>query len=352
MIYISIILLSVFIIFIISSYNKLFKLNLENISTDNRKIHSQPVNRYGGLSILSILLLLFFIEDETIRITISFSILIFLIGFLEDIFFDIAVKIRFLLSFIFITLFVILSNLIINDFNNFFLNYIFQQSIFLFFGFSILGLVILINGFNFIDGNNGLLIGYSMLALIFFVILSFLNAKIQDTQLIILCLSLICAILPLLFINAIKGKILAGDGGSYILGFLIGSIGILISNEYLIDPSLIACVLFYPVMEVLFSFLRRLISNKNNPFKPDSFHLHTLLYEILLNNFNKKSISNKNFLNSMTSFIILFFYTVLIIFSYFLYGFFTGLNIFIGLCLIYVLIYIFVRRYHSNLNSN
>ncbi len=352
MIYILIFLLSIFIIFTISRYNKIFKLKLENISTDKRKIHSLPVNRYGGLSILSFLILLFFIEDETVRITISFSILIFLIGFFEDIFFDIAVKIRFFLLFIFITLFVVLNDLILNDFNNFFLNYFFQQSIFLYFSFSILGLIILINGFNFIDGNNGLLIGYSILTLFFFIILTFISTNQDDIQIINLCFSLICAILPLLFINIFKGEILAGDGGSYILGFLIGSIGIFMANEYLIDPYLIACILFYPVMEVLFSFLRRLFLNKSNPFKPDSFHLHTLLYGILLNNFNNRILFSKNFLNSITSLIILLFYTLLIIFSYFLYGFVTGLNIFIGLCLIYILIYALVRRYHSNLNSN
>ena len=184
------------------------------------------------------------------------------------------------------------------------------------FGFSVLGLLILINGFNFIDGNNGLLAGYSILALIFFIILIFLRTDMSDLKIMVLCFSLISSIFPLFLINTITGKILAGDGGSYILGFLIGSIGILIVNEYQTDPTLIACILFYPVMEVIFSFLRRFINNKSNPFKPDSLHLHNLLYEILLNTFSDRILINNNTLNSMTSLIILIFYTLLIIISY------------------------------------
>ena len=77
------------------------------------------------------------------------------------------------------------------------------------------------------------------------------------------------------------GYIFLGDGGSYIVGLIIGYYLINLNNLNInISPYYIAVLLWYPAFENLFSLLRRL-ANKINVSKPDNSHLHQLLYKFL-----------------------------------------------------------------------
>ena len=90
--------------------------------------------------------------------------------------------------------------------------------------------MILINGSNFIDGLNGLMLGYfiSIISIIFYLDI-YTSLEIDKT----LMISLL-AILFFLFILNINNKLFMGDGGSYALSLLCGYflVKIYAANQY------------------------------------------------------------------------------------------------------------------------
>ena len=123
--------------------------------------------------------------------------------------------------------------------------------------------MILINGSNFIDGLNGLFLGY--VTIILFIILEnnffyVLGISIEEF---IFIIGIFIFILILNYLN----KLFVGDSGSYAIGFLIGFILIKIYNlSYNLSPYFIILLLWYPCFENLFSIIRKL-NFKNKSIK-------------------------------------------------------------------------------------
>jgi UDP-N-acetylmuramyl pentapeptide phosphotransferase/UDP-N-acetylglucosamine-1-phosphate transferase len=141
--------------------------------------------------------------------------------------------------------------------------------------FTIFCLMILINGSNFIDGLNGLLLGYCCLIFLIIFKLNLAELIFPDYQFFIYLLLIIIFLIFFNFLN----KIFLGDSGAYILSFFTGLMLIKIYNENFenITPYFIILLLWYPCFENLFSILRK-VYLKKNPLAPDSFHLHHFLY--------------------------------------------------------------------------
>ena len=106
-----------------------------------------------------------------------------------------------------------------------------------------------------------------------------------------------------LFILNFFNKLYLGDGGSYFLGLLFA---LCLINTYQINnnisPYFIVCLLWYPAFENLFSILRKKNLSRS-PLKPDTNHLHQIIFLYLKKNFNIKSI----YLNTATGMIINFY---------------------------------------------
>ena len=102
-----------------------------------------------------------------------------------------------------------------------------------------------------------------------------------------------------------------GDSGAYLLGFFIGFIIISshISNPD-ISPYFFISLIWYPCFENLFSILRKL-NREFSPLKPDSKHLHQLVFFFLTKKFNFKLILS----NNLSSAIICFFNFLIIYIS-------------------------------------
>ncbi len=129
---------------------------------------------------------------------------------------------------------------------------------------------------NIIDGFNGLLTGFSLLAL---------NALggviwwVGDYPLLAAVMVLYGALLGFFLFNFPSGKIFAGDGGAYLIGFLIASLSLLlVERNSEVSPWFPLAVMVYPIFEVLFSIYRKQFINRISPFEPDRLHLHILLY--------------------------------------------------------------------------
>ena len=169
-----------------------------------------------------------------------------LIGIYEDINNSLDKYLRLTIQIILIILSVYLFSLIDHEINFLIIDYLFElNSIFKYLFFS-LSLLILINGFNFIDGLNGLMLSTTILLMSILCYYSFNKSP----DIFFISAAIILAILPLFYFNFFYGKILAGDGGSYFLGFICGSLFIYSSKQGLIEPILIACILYYPVIEL------------------------------------------------------------------------------------------------------
>jgi UDP-N-acetylmuramyl pentapeptide phosphotransferase/UDP-N-acetylglucosamine-1-phosphate transferase len=147
--------------------------------------------------------------------------------------------------------------------------------------FSLFAIVGMMNAVNIIDGFNGLASG-----IILFILLSFAITSYEQNHMEILNVILITAGSTFAFfiLNFPKGKIFLGDGGAYLLGFIVAIIGIFLASKYeSVSPWYILALFIYPVWEVLFSIVRKL-SIGLSPMQPDAYHLHMLIYRQITHN--------------------------------------------------------------------
>tara|TARA_B100000989_G_scaffold215266_1_gene163777 strand:+ start:948 stop:1967 length:1020 start_codon:yes stop_codon:yes gene_type:complete len=274
---------------------------LVNYSGDNHQsfTNKKDVPLAGGLFLL--LPIIFFLNDFFIN---CFMILIYLIGLLSDRKILISPKKRFLIQCVLIILFVVIFDLRVNSSRVELFDIILNNKIFAIF-FSSFCLLILINGCNFIDGLNGLLISCTTLTLLMLNKLNLIDNSIISDQ----SINLIILILLMVLLLNIFNVLMLGDSGAYLLGFFIGLIVISshIRNPH-ISPYFFISLIWYPCFENLFSILRKL-NRKFSPLKPDSKHLHQLVFFFLTKKFNLKLILSNNL-----SSVLIFFFNFLIVY--------------------------------------
>ena len=272
------------------------KINLfEKISKD---LHQNFVNKSfvlpigGYLLFISILVLNFY--NSYFEIICLFSI--FLIGSLSDLKRFNSPKLRLIFQTLIILLFLYFSQTEISSTRIDFIDDLLKNNLFNIF-FTTFCLLILINGTNFVDGLNGLVIGY-YISIIFIISISGVNLEIFSNKLIFNQFIIILIIVLLLnYFN----KLYLGDSGSYLLGFLFGTalIKIYALNQF-ISPFFIILLLWYPCFENLFSIIRKYRFRKS-PIKPDNKHFHQLLFYFINKKLNPK---NKIVTNNLSSILI------------------------------------------------
>jgi len=147
--------------------------------------------------------------------------------------------------------------------------------------FSIFAIVGMMNAINIIDGFNGLASGIILLILLSFGIISYQQ---NNFELLYIILTTAGSTLGFFILNFPKGKIFLGDGGAYLLGFIVAIIGIFLASKYeSVSPWYVLAIFIYPVWEVVFSIVRKL-SIGLSPMKPDSYHFHMLVHRQVTQN--------------------------------------------------------------------
>jgi UDP-N-acetylmuramyl pentapeptide phosphotransferase/UDP-N-acetylglucosamine-1-phosphate transferase len=209
----------------------------------------------------------------------------FLIGLLSDIKIISSAKLRVILQFIvifsliiFLDLKILSTRIAIFDelLETNFINYLFVS-------FCIL---IIVNGSNFIDGLNTLVIGYYLIISIIIYKIDLLSVIPVENSLVFSWISFLLFIFLLNLFN----KLFLGDSGAYFLGFSYAILLIMIHNKNLsVSPFFIILLLWYPGFEILFSIIRK-INNKISPLAPDIKHLHQIIFIYLNRTFFKKKI--------------------------------------------------------------
>ena len=304
----------------------------------HQKFTNDSVTLSGGIFIFIPFIYIFIFEYSLIFI--FCASLIFILGLLSDLNHLNNPKLRLFIQFIILVFFVFSLKIevlptridfIDNNFQNTFLSYF----------FTVFCLLILLNGSNFIDGLNGLLLGYIILILFFLFKLEILI--LIDTNFVNIYY-FIFLLLFLLILNYFNFLFL-GDNGSYLLSFIIGYLLIIIyNNSTHLSPYFIILLLWYPCFENLFSIIRKKIY-KNDPLKADNYHLHHYLYKYVKNKFEV----SKLFANNLTSIIVnLFNFIIFYIGSEYKNLTYVQLSLIIFCILIYFSAYFFLKNILKN----
>ena len=300
-------------------------------------IKSKQTPLIGGIIIFIFILFNF----QNLIITYLFPFLILLIGILSDIRKLKSAYLRLFIQFTLVVLFIYLYEMNIYSTRIHILDN-FLDNNYLSILFTAFCVLIVINGTNFIDGSNLLAIGYFVILEFVFIVL---NGRELNLDSIFFQDNLIYVLLVLLTLN-IFNKLYLGDGGAYLLGFIYSfkCISLYIFNPN-ISPFFITLILWYPAFEILFSILRKVNFNRS-PIKPDSNHLHQLIYFYL----NKK-ISNQVMRSNTVGIIINIFNFVFIFFSLMdIYN--TQYQIILFVINISIYVFIYARLLRFKLRSN
>jgi UDP-N-acetylmuramyl pentapeptide phosphotransferase/UDP-N-acetylglucosamine-1-phosphate transferase len=130
------------------------------------------------------------------------------------------------------------------------------------------------NAFNIIDGFHGLASGTAALCLL---AVACIAAHVGDTALLLAAVVVAAAVAGFWIVNFPWGKLFLGDGGAYFAGFALAWLAVLLPMRNSgVSPwaSLLVCA--YPVIEVIYSIVRRLHTRKSAG-EPDRQHLHSLV---------------------------------------------------------------------------
>ena len=224
---------------------------------NSRKKHLNNIPAIGGLVIFSVLicfLLLVNILDYNIPHVPNFYFLIlsvsafFLLGLIDDVY-----KLNVFLKLFFQILICLFSVLMIDFIGEFKWPFLSMLNLnYYSFIISLIFMLIVINGINFLDGVDGLLCVLSI-----FMLLSFL--LLNEMNLIFFYMILIGSLLAFLIFNKPPAKVFLGDSGS----LLIGSILVLLFFNYSYQNSinnnffLPIIVLFLPIIDFIYVVIIR-----------------------------------------------------------------------------------------------
>ena len=157
---------------------------------------------------------------------------------------------------------------------------------------------------NIIDGFNGLLLGFSLCVLGAFL---WVAAKVSDHALVMYATIMVGSLLGFGIFNFPKGRIFLGDGGAYLIGFLLAVLSLLMVRRHPnISPWFPLLILSYPIVETLFSVVRKKMVSGGRAMVPDNYHLHMLVYEYLSKPVSYRLRINQNATTSVIMWMIAF----------------------------------------------
>lgn len=240
------------------------------------------------------------------------SLLILVVGLIEDLYSNIKPILRFIVIFICSLIFSYFYSESLPNIDINFIQFIFNRFPWIEILIYTLGLTALANGFNMIDGMNGLA-GFNILSIIT-GLGSLLLLYGNFTQFEIELIYIFIVTFVFLIFNFPHGKIFLGDSGAYAIGWILGVVVITIFSNSTYNTWTAVLIIFYPLFEVIFSTIRKLF-NKQNPLFPDSNHVHLKIYKILK---GKEKRSNKfNSFCTLTLMPLWFSPNILLVWTYF-----------------------------------
>jgi UDP-N-acetylmuramyl pentapeptide phosphotransferase/UDP-N-acetylglucosamine-1-phosphate transferase len=261
----------------------------DSVNSGPQKFHSIPVPRIGGLAIASAITatimglqmagLLSTITSTGYALLAVSAIPAFAGGLAEDLTKKVGVLARLLLTMTAGVLASVLVGATLDQLDVPGLDNLLQYWPLLAIAFTAFAVGGVANAINIIDGYNGLVGGYSIIAL---SALAWVSVQVGDQVVLIASLTMLGAMAGFLVWNWPYGKIFLGDGGAYLLGFWLAELGVLLAmRNPEVSPWFPLVIMAYPIWETLFSMYRRKILRGNSAGHPDALHLHQLIYQRL-----------------------------------------------------------------------
>lgn len=136
------------------------------------------------------------------------------------------------------------------------------------------------NSINIIDGYNGLASGVAVIVL---CAMAYVAHVVGDRLIFSTSLALAGTLLGFMVWNWPYGKIFLGDGGAYLVGFILAELSVLIVvRNPNVSPWFPLLLLIYPIFETIYSIYRRHINEGLSLGKPDNRHIHQLIHDHLI----------------------------------------------------------------------
>ena len=139
-------------------------------------------------------------------------------------------------------------------------------------------LVAMTNAMNLSDGLDGLAAGLAFLS---FGLVAFLAYQLQHLLVLGLALPVMGGLLGFLRFNTFPARVFMGDGGSQFLGFLLGVIGLMLTQQQAspLSPLLVLWFMGVPLVDLAAVTTQRVLTG-GKPFQADQEHLHHKLLKL------------------------------------------------------------------------
>lgn len=271
------------------------KIGAVDIPKDNRRMHTKPMPRFGGMAIFigtiaALLLMIYVAEPMLDKFMVSHGknawfdqpidkmwgiivggILIYALGVIDDLK-NLPAKVKFLGQ-ILCAAVVWGFGIRISFLSLFFLNggHVFFGNAISFF-ITVLWIVGITNTVNLIDGLDGLAAGTSTIASLCLAYTAYIHGSYLAA---LAFLALAGSAFGFLQFNFHPAKIFMGDGGSLFLGFMLSTISIVGTAKSATIIALIApvLVLWVPIFDTAYAIVRRLVNHKPI-MEADKGHIH------------------------------------------------------------------------------
>ena len=201
------------LLFILIKFQKKYNFLLDNNNNSFHKIHKGSIPLTGGILIIINIVALYFLTEINLSMkVILVALLFYIIGMFSDIYSKFQPAMRLLLQFSLILIFIYSESFFLLETNIAIIDNILENRILnsLFLSFCV---IVLINGFNLLDGKNGLV---AINLIIIIIILYLINQKNNNHDYIYIFLVII---LLIFLIFNITGNCFLGDSGIYVYGF-------------------------------------------------------------------------------------------------------------------------------------
>ncbi len=255
------------------------RIGAVDVPKDNRRMHSTPIPRAGGLAIfigfLAAYLVFGSIDGQT-RMILLGALIIVALGVVDDVV-ELPAKIKFAGQII-AALIPVLAGVRIS-----FLSMPFVEGGVISLGviaipFTVVWIVGITNAVNFIDGLDGLACGVSTIASITMFTIAVL---LSEGNIAIAMAALVGGCFGFLPYNLNPAKIFMGDTGAMFLGYILATLSVqgLFKFYAVVSFAVPFLLLALPIIDTLFAILRRVFTGKS-PLQADRGHIHHRLIDM------------------------------------------------------------------------
>lgn len=247
-----------------------------------RKIHDIPIPRIGGLAMVAgaVTPVLLWVERAPLVMAFLLGIGVILVFGVWDDRKALDFRLKFLGQFIAITIVVFYGGVEIRYLPFHSIDPVPSYVSIPFTYFALLGVT---NAINLADGLDGLAGGTMLLSVAAIGLLAYLSG---DSLLIIFCLAVMGSIIGFLRYNTYPAQVFMGDCGSQFLGFAVGVLVIVLTQDSnpALSPSMTLLILGLPIIDTFIVMGQRAFERRSL-FKPDRNHVHHKLLAIGLDHY-------------------------------------------------------------------